>query len=172
MVTSGATAVSRAATTFTEDNGNRNMEQFFTDHPTIAGAIIGSVITGIFAVAAAWIMRGKLLHRSVEHKQFHLRQKKARLRGTLQRICPHVDRQEGQMLLGIRNNKQVYDRGVCIYCDQWLHVSKARQKLGRVRERILLMRRNYLTRKLDGLGSWRTYSTINEPTIWEQPERY
>lgn len=135
--------------------------QFLTEHPVIAGAII----TGVFVLLAAIVSRNKngviqtyLKQRgSAEYQKLRIRRERTRLKADLQEICPHIDRKDTTVHLGIRNPPHdVSSHGVCAYCDQWLPVSAHRQDFGEsLKERIVLGRRNRLMRRLDRLGTWR-----------------
>lgn len=139
--------------------------QFLTDHPVIAGAVIGAFITGIFVLLAAIVSRNKggviqsylKQYCSVEYQELRIRRERNRLKADLQAMCPHIDRTDTTVKLGINNPPHhVFSHGVCAYCDQWLPVSAHRQNFGgSLKERIVLRRRNRLMHRLDRLGTWR-----------------
>ena len=129
---------------------------------TIETLVVSILATTIGGVVVHHLT--KRHYRTIEHREFHLRQKKNRLKAKLQTICPHIDRKNGIMIHGIRSDRQAYSHGVCVYCDQPLPVAKEIQNLSRLKEQAIRARRNHLMHRLDALGDWRQHSTIPTAT--------
>ena len=129
-------------------------------------ALVGALAMVVAAVLGPLVMffLTRRRYRSVQHRELEIQGKRNRLKADLQAVCPHIDRVDSSLVLGIRSNRKVYSHGVCVFCDQRLPVSKGRQSFGvNKKEQWRLKRRNRLMRKLDRLGNWRQHSSASGP---------